>query len=201
MFQELPMLESHSDLVKHALDAVADVFSGELLVEQHTTGLLARFPEIPVSGDMSRYEAHCGDYWDWEHEDGRKAIIGYSWWPGQSKTTYSASDNLGIEYSSDIEHMTTQIVGIWQNLVNYHRSRYPGQRIVFSEVGIYNFGNQEMANMWEAYLRAMERMRVDGFAVWNTEINSWPWGGYGLHTGWSEIYGEPVISAITPFLE
>ena len=201
VFTELPLIEHHTDLVKHTLDVVADIFSGELIIEQHTYLVLWKlFPEIHLSGDMSGYEAYCGNYWDWEHADGRKVIIGYSWWPGPARSTYIPSDNLGITYSPSIEAMTRQIVPIWQNLVDYHRTRYPSHKIVFAEVGIYNFGDQEMANMWAAYLAAMEELKIDGFNIWSIALENAPTGWKSLTLGHDEIYGEPVISAITPFL-
>ena len=200
VFQELPMIERHSDLVEATLDAVANVFSGDLIVEQHTSGALHEFPEISARGDTHAYEDSSGDYWDWEHPDGRKVIIGYSWWPGHAGA-YSPADNFGIQHSSNMEVIVSQIVRTWQNLVSYHRARYPGHLIVFSEVGIYNSGNQWMADMWEAYLTAMRRMRVDGFSVWSISLEWMPYGGKPLTYGHDEIGGEPVISAITQFLE
>ena len=55
--------------------------------------------------------------------------------------------------------------------------------------------------MWEAYLTAMRRMRVDGFSVWSISLEWMPYGGKPLTYGHDEIGGEPVISAITQFLE
>jgi len=203
VFGELPMIEKHSDRVRSMLDTVAKVFSGDLQINQATNHLIQDFPEIWQSGDMNRYKSYCGDYWNWEFSDGRKVIIAYSWWPGPSQTTYSAADNLGIAYSSTIENMVEQISARWQNVVEYHRKTYPGHMIVFGELGIYNYGNQMMANLWQAYLTAIQRMGVDGFNVWSISLSTWAWYGRpkALTPGHDEMSGEPVISAITPFLD
>jgi len=193
VFNELPMIEDHSERVRNLLDDVATVFGGELLVCQNTHHLIRDFPEIYRSGDLARYEAYSGDYWNWQSSDGRALIIAYNWWP----------DSPPIAYSANLETMTQEIVDKWGNMVAYHRTTYPGHLIVFGEVGIYNEGTERMANSWQAYLSAMERMDVDGFAIWSIQIDHWAWHGEPgpVTHGQSEISGEPVISAITPFLD
>jgi len=196
IFTELLLCDQYSELTKDTLDAVASVFSGELLVEQATNLFIRKYPEM-LEGDMARYEAASGTYWDWEDEEtGREVMIGYSYW--QFPENLPPSSNFEAVSTSDV-------VNMWRNVVNYHREEYPGHRIVFAEVGLnYDGDVEKMANTWDAYLSGFRELDVDGFSLWSISINNWLGSGgspAGVALDCDHFDDELILSRILPYLE
>jgi hypothetical protein len=159
---ELETMQQYTDHVTRLLERLDAVFTGQLIASEGTCKMA--FGWFPEGG-------HLGQFWGYG-----SMLIGMNSWV------------LEIESQKDqrFSVMLERFVAFWRPFVEDYRRLYPGHKIVFEEIGFYNYDgaglgwrhveasplrdDQEVADFWAAALAGMEYLDMDGTAVWCVDI-------------------------------
>jgi len=185
---ELQSMGQYTDRVEALLTRVDAVFSGTLAVSEATNIYGLGF-ELP--------EWHVGRFWGYD-----SMVIGMNSW------------GLPLETQEDQRYSTVleRFVAFWRPFVEEYRRLYPGHKIVFEEIGLFNYDgtlfgyphevtnqvrdDQEVADYWAAAFGGLRALGMDGIAVWNIGIRD-----PNVFTGSSTLNQPPLIYTITSFIQ
>jgi hypothetical protein len=198
---EMSSLARHVPEIHMLLDRIDAVFSGRLAIEEATFNML-NWPE--GYGSSSRYADIASKFWDWQDSEGREIMIEMSCW------TPPLNDNRDQRASN----ATEGFVAFWLEPVLYYDALYPERELLFGEIGTFNYDgqvlgldwsyqrfpdrirdDQELADIWAAYLIGSAALGIDGLLIWNFGLAPWdtPQADMTWLTG---SWAERVIRAI-----
>ena len=180
-FTEMDSMERHTSRVEAILDRLGTVFSGQISFEESTNHYLDGFNGYSYESNTP-FEENVGKFWDWQPPGADPLVVEWSCWSPTLET--QADQRLSVL----VEHMYS----FWEPALRYYRANHPRCSIRFGEIGVYNtdgvclgndhyweirnrstsveFGEideQEVADIWAAYLIVSTAMGLDGFSAWD----------------------------------
>ena len=182
-FTEMDAIEQYPDRVRQFYSGLDSSFSSPFSFEESTNHYLDGFNGY--SGE-SLFEDNVGKFWDWTSEEGNPLVVEWSCW----------SPTLETQADQRLSVLVEAMVNMWTPALEYYREHHPDNRIRFGEIGVYNidgvclgndyywvlrnaaagslFGSideQEVADIWAAYLIASHYMGIDGVTAWSLPLS------------------------------
>ncbi|MCK5827980.1 hypothetical protein KAH43_05575, partial [Candidatus Bipolaricaulota bacterium] len=208
-FTEMDAIEKYTDEVRQFYGGLDSVFSGAFSFEEGTHHFLLDSAGYNLE---CRFENSVGRFWDWTDTAGEPLTVEWSCWTPTLET--QADQRLSV--------LVERMVEFWAPALGFYREHYPDNRIRFGEIGVYTMdgiclGNdyysalqdasssyqfgiideQEVADIWAAYLIASHYMELDGLTAW-TFLPSRNWEEiYKIQPASSQHFGA-VASGISP---
>jgi len=175
-FTEMDGIEQYSDLVKSMYTRISQVFNGEMGFEEATNLMLEGNSPVQQSRTFQDMEENF-TFWDWTDKEGRPMRIEYSCWTPPLDTQKDQRTSI----------MPKNFVVFWKVARNYYGQRYPEAMQMFGEIGVYGangvclgpdywsiknkvFDDQEMADIWYAYLKGIRGLGIDQLNVWTIAL-------------------------------
>jgi len=166
---ELNSMELYEQEWATLVRAVKSVFSGSVTFAEQTCALVLKWPNMAGARWDAKERSRFWDAFD---------IIEMNAW----------LLSLDTETDQHASAMVARFVSLWQPVINYYRSAYPGKRLTFGEIGTYAHDGaalgtsppsdsapldfQEVSDTWYAYLTGCAALGIDGEAVWCVAVNT-----------------------------
>jgi hypothetical protein len=175
-FTEMNSIERYPALVKQLYDRVAQVFSGRLAFEEGTHHYLMGFNTYSAE---TRFDRNVGTFWDWTDPVGRPLTVEWSCW----------TPPLDSQKDQRLSKCVEGMLAFWDPALDYYRTNYASSPIRYGEIGVYDADgiatgpayydikdyvrdDQEVADVWAAYIIATEVMQLQGITVWDFRVGN-----------------------------
>ena len=201
-FTEMEGIQKYPRLIKEMYDRISRVFNGEMGLEEATSNMLNNLATPGYR--KTAFREMAGQYWDWTDTQGRPMVREYSCW----------AIPMDSHKDQRLSVMSGNFVRFWKRATDYYRPLYPENPEMFGEQGVYQedgvclggpdywkvqgegiLDNQEVADIWVAYLQGDHKLGIDRITVWAFTLGDF-W--YGYEVGDFMIYSEsPIYRVIT----